>query len=188
MARAIHRTIYNYLRSVHTPDFDPADWLINPDLSGVSGVPEKYWKVSGDSVVEMSQAEKDAVDAANAPFDELMQAYSEIETQNGSSTYVIKSYLNPSNLSPTSKHKINWYCEVNNTSTSGRTQIEVAYDGNVVAEPSIESEDANDWVPFSGFAQLNAGVTPTSITLKFKRLSAGTSKVRRARLEIQRCE
>ena len=38
--------------------------LLDPDLSALSGIPMKYWKQSGGSVVEMSQAEKDAVDAA----------------------------------------------------------------------------------------------------------------------------
>ena len=36
-----------------------------PDLSAVVGVPPMYWIITGDVVSEMSQAEKDAVDAAN---------------------------------------------------------------------------------------------------------------------------
>ena len=66
MANVINRTTCEYLESVNTPDFSVLDWIINPDLSAVSGVPMKYWKCSGDSVVEMSQAEKDTVDAAEA--------------------------------------------------------------------------------------------------------------------------
>lgn len=71
MARVIKRTpdslgIYEYRISVHTPDYPSGTWLIDPNLTGVSGVDQKYWKVSGDSVVEMSQGEKDAVDAAIA--------------------------------------------------------------------------------------------------------------------------
>lgn len=57
-----------YLLSVHTPDYQASignsSFLINPKLDNVQGVPIKYWKVSGGFVVEMSQAEKDAVDAA----------------------------------------------------------------------------------------------------------------------------
>ena len=53
--------------SINTPDYPVADWLINPDVSAVSTVARKYWKVSGSSVVEMSQAEKDVVDAIVAP-------------------------------------------------------------------------------------------------------------------------
>ena len=52
------------VRSVNTPDFDPAVWLINPDVSDLEGrrVPERYWKVVRNDVVEMTQPEKDVVD------------------------------------------------------------------------------------------------------------------------------
>lgn len=56
-----------YLTSVNTPDYEEQpNTLINPDLSGVSEIAQAYWKVSGTDVVEMTQAEKDAIDAANA--------------------------------------------------------------------------------------------------------------------------
>lgn len=32
-----------YLESVNTPDYPEADWVINPDLSAVEGVPQGYW-------------------------------------------------------------------------------------------------------------------------------------------------
>lgn len=63
MATVINRTTAQLLFSVNTPDFPTTDWLINPDLTAVMGVPHEYWKVSGDTVVEMSQSEKDEVDA-----------------------------------------------------------------------------------------------------------------------------
>lgn len=54
--------------SVNTPDYSTDDWLIDPDLSGVSGVAKYYWKVTGTppsgAVEEMNQSEKDAVDAS----------------------------------------------------------------------------------------------------------------------------
>ena len=65
MADVIHRVTREYKRSVHTPDFSTVDWIINPDLSNVSNVPEKYWKISGDDVVEMSLGEKEDVDNAD---------------------------------------------------------------------------------------------------------------------------
>lgn len=56
-----------YLTSVHTPDYssDP-DAIVNPDVSAVIAVALKYWKRSGNSVVEMSAGEKSAVDSAIA--------------------------------------------------------------------------------------------------------------------------
>jgi hypothetical protein len=54
-----------YLESVHTPDYasDP-DAVINPDLSAIASIPRKYWKRSGNNVVEMTAQEKSQVDAA----------------------------------------------------------------------------------------------------------------------------
>jgi hypothetical protein len=63
MATVINRETTELRISVNTPDYDEADWIINPDLSGVEGVLPHYWKISGDDVVEMNQTEKDAVDA-----------------------------------------------------------------------------------------------------------------------------
>lgn len=57
MANVLHRTSGQYFESVNTPEYDELDWLINPDLSQVAGVQSKYWKVVGDTVVEMSEAE-----------------------------------------------------------------------------------------------------------------------------------
>lgn len=75
-----------YLPTAHTPDYTPpttSDWLMNPDLSGVSGVDPKYWEVVGETVSEMSQADKDAVDAA------ILGAH------NSSTEALIKSRLAP---------------------------------------------------------------------------------------------
>ena len=58
--------------SANTPDWDQrSDVLINPDLAAVNGVPESYWKVVVADVLEYSQAEKDAQDAAEAAAEDL---------------------------------------------------------------------------------------------------------------------
>jgi hypothetical protein len=64
MADVVHRTTVEYRTSVHTPDYPTETWIINPDLSSLTEVPWRYWKVVGDAVVEMTQGEKDAVDLA----------------------------------------------------------------------------------------------------------------------------
>lgn len=55
-----------YLKSVNTSDYTPSESvLINPDVSSVSGVSLKYWKKgTGNTVVEMSVQEKQAIDDA----------------------------------------------------------------------------------------------------------------------------
>lgn len=63
MANVIHRTTLEQQQSVHTPNYSPTTWIINPDLSDVEGVPKKYWKIAADRVVPMTQTEKDALAA-----------------------------------------------------------------------------------------------------------------------------
>lgn len=64
MANVLNRATKEYRLSVNTPEYNSTDWIINPDVSALAGVPTKYWNISGDTVTEMTQAEKDAVDAA----------------------------------------------------------------------------------------------------------------------------
>lgn len=55
--------VTSYLVSVNTPDYEHiVNKLVNPNLSAVSGVEEKYWKVYTSNVIEMNQPEKDAMD------------------------------------------------------------------------------------------------------------------------------
>lgn len=39
--------------------FDPAEYVINPDQNVIDNVPRRWWKVDGDILREMTQAEKD---------------------------------------------------------------------------------------------------------------------------------
>lgn len=74
--------VLRYLRSVNTPDYSERnDVVINPDLSAVIGIALKYWKHDNGSIVEMSQAEKDALDAAE-------QAAFELTVRTGSKAYM----------------------------------------------------------------------------------------------------
>lgn len=59
----INRTTFKYLVGVDQTAYDSKDWLINPDLTPVAGVPQKYWKVVVDAVAVMDDAEKAVVDA-----------------------------------------------------------------------------------------------------------------------------
>ena len=64
MSSVINKTTYQYLESVSTPDYPEETWAVNPDLSAVSGIAQKYWKVVDGAVIEMSSGEKAAVNAA----------------------------------------------------------------------------------------------------------------------------
>lgn len=62
MANVLHRTTLEYKTSVNTPNFPVETWIINPDLTSVSGIPNKYWKISGDNVLSMNSSEMASVD------------------------------------------------------------------------------------------------------------------------------
>ena len=64
MSNVINRTTKQYIQFVNTPDYPDTDWIINPDLSAVDGIPQKYWKIVADTVVLMSSEEQTAVDAS----------------------------------------------------------------------------------------------------------------------------
>ena len=55
MSDVIHRTTLEYRQSGNTPDYDAAQWIINPELPDC---PQELWEVSGDEVVEMSQSDQ----------------------------------------------------------------------------------------------------------------------------------
>lgn len=65
MGNFLHRTTKQYLKSWSPNDLpEPlANYISEPDLSAVVGVPSRHWVITGDVVTEMSQGEKDAVDA-----------------------------------------------------------------------------------------------------------------------------
>lgn len=73
MANVFNRVSPEYKISVHTPDFDVADWAINPDITGVAGNPVKFWfltgatNAEGDEIIGVVDAATQAtIDAAIA--------------------------------------------------------------------------------------------------------------------------
>lgn len=74
MANVLNKQTLRYLRSVNTPDYPTSEWLINPDISAVVGVPPQYWKLDGETVLPMSTAEMDAYDATVATTNNDLEA------------------------------------------------------------------------------------------------------------------
>ena len=66
MGDYLHRTTKQYYQSWSPNELaEPlANYIEDPDLSAVGGVPNIYWIITGDVISEMSQPEKDAIDAA----------------------------------------------------------------------------------------------------------------------------
>ena len=84
MSDVLHRTTAELRRSVHTPEYAPAEWIINPrDPEALALIPQRYRVIVGDDWREMDQGEKDAADAAIAAARRAAQkesAKTEIDT------------------------------------------------------------------------------------------------------------
>jgi hypothetical protein len=86
MCDVFHRTDGRYLRSVNTPEFDSADWIINPDVSAAAGQPVKYWTPLGTTNPEGFE-EVGVVDAAaQTAIDDAIAATNHAASQSGEKT------------------------------------------------------------------------------------------------------
>lgn len=63
MATVLEKSTMRVFESVNTPDYPEKDFLINPDLSAVAGVPVKYWTIKDNSVAAIPKEEEATVDA-----------------------------------------------------------------------------------------------------------------------------
>ena len=99
MGSFLHRTTKQYLQSADPNELpeDLSNYISAPDLSAVAGVPVKYWLIVGDVVSEMTQAEKDAVDAAilDAARD---NAIAELDSLEGILRQVLKIIMGEINI------------------------------------------------------------------------------------------
>jgi antitoxin component HigA of HigAB toxin-antitoxin module len=64
MSIAINRKSFEIVENANTPDYDKANWIINPDLSKVQGMPKKYWMVRGDEIVPVTEQARAKIDEA----------------------------------------------------------------------------------------------------------------------------
>jgi hypothetical protein len=68
MRLALHRQTKQIARGVSAAKCPLADWVHDPDLGAVAGLPNRYWRIQpDDSVAPMTQDERDAADAAALP-------------------------------------------------------------------------------------------------------------------------
>jgi len=64
MAAVLNRTTLEYHTSVNTPDYPISDWIHNPVMSAVAGIPTKRWVVESEIVRAMTDAENDVANLA----------------------------------------------------------------------------------------------------------------------------
>lgn len=98
MADVINRTTLQFLPSANTLDYPDPPWKINPDMSAVAGVPQKYWKWDAilDRPAEMTAPEKASLDSAqtNAARDAAVSQLDELENFMRAVVQVLRDELN----------------------------------------------------------------------------------------------
>jgi hypothetical protein len=96
MANALHRTTKQYLQSVDTPAYPVIDWIIDPNLSAVTGFDVRYWKITGNVVSLMTLAERTAVDTAinNANRDAIANSLDFVDNVERATLLVLLDELN----------------------------------------------------------------------------------------------
>lgn len=107
---------------------------------------------------------------------------SEGESTTTSTTLQTKTTLTTGSL-PSGTYRLGYNCEVSNVDSDVVTEVEVKLDGTIVALPNIKID--GDYVPVSGFVEqaLSGAITAT---IKYRAVTTGTAKIRRARLELFR--
>lgn len=78
MSNVINKHTLEYLINVNTPDYMDGNWIINPLLPNCES---KYWKIVGETVVEMNADEKAVVDNVGLTAEDILaQGYTDQET------------------------------------------------------------------------------------------------------------
>ena len=100
MGAYLHRTTKQYFQSTSPASLPEAlvNYIDNPDMSAVEGVSSKYWIVTGDIVTEMSQVEKDTIDAATLTAKREAAVNAMIDNFEGNSRQLVKLMISEINI------------------------------------------------------------------------------------------
>ena len=109
-------------------------------------------------------------------------AASDSESTTTSTTLQLKTTLTTSQL-PAGTYRLGFTCEISNGSNGVLTEVAVTLDGTIVQNPTMEAD--NDFLQWAGFVHQSLSGVVTA-TIKHRVQTTGTSKIRRARLELWR--
>jgi hypothetical protein len=128
MGNYLHRTTKQYLQSWSPNDLPEAlaNYIEDPDLSTVVGVPSMYWIITGDVVSEMNQSEKDVVDTAIVSASRDAEIQAQVDNLESTQRQVLKLMIAEINIL---RQQINTTTaegsELTNTSLTDRTLSQV---------------------------------------------------------------
>jgi hypothetical protein len=131
---------------------DPAEWIVDPDLSGVDGVDPKYWKLGPeDQVEEMDELEKAALDSAllakakadakeacGLSFTSMLYSHYSQESQQSLSTYLSEARHNGlANRAAYILQALGWIDATLTAYYAKKDEIDAAADLDEVAAASV---------------------------------------------------
>lgn len=186
----IPNVVTEFNKSAHSPDYSgESNKLTDPDLTLLWTAPDtfivplKHWKYDGTSdIVEMSQGEKDIIDA-DPLTDYRDDDESDEESTTTSTNFVDKVSLDTPDL-PSAEYKIEYSYELAQTSSGDLSLSEVALGSEVIAAPSMESD--GDWHSAGGFAYRTfSGIKTLVIRYRTNNVT-NAARIRRARIRIER--
>ena len=201
MATVVHKTTLEVRYSVNTPEYDPAVWLVNPpSVSTLDNqrVPKKYWKRNGSDVSEMSQVEKDAVDAAAAVvaaaaaaasatpvFGTSRQGAERLEqTSTTSLVYVNKLSLTTDRV-PAGRYALGFYSVLSADSSKQSVSARLTLDAITLGETTQKPSSANEFFTFGGSLEVDLTEGVHVIAVDFKS-SGSTAFIQRATVSLWR--
>lgn len=161
--------------------------ILKDESVNVTNTPHTIINFTGSNVQVTDSGAGEALVTISDPIfgSQFQQVSSDANSSTTSAVYQNKLTLTTGSL-PNGLYRIGYHIETSNNDTSGRTECRVELNNiTTMVEPSNEAEDSSDWVPFSGFDYRTLNGINT-LDLDYRQLVAGTSTVRRARLEIWR--
>ena len=180
--------VTTYLMSVNTPDYleDPYA-IINPNLSNVVSVDPKYWKVDTGDVVEMSQGEKDLVDASLVSPNYMASESQEEIVITNNTDYEEVFYYEPKLSSGI--YNVMWSAEVASDSTSGKVKWECKIDDSIIKNSGIfKTDSADEFLSINGafdYEVLTESIVKFSLNIATSK-STSAAKIRNILITVRR--
>jgi hypothetical protein len=142
MSIVVHRVTLTVKVSANTPEYAPAEWLIDPTLPDA---PKRYWIVDGDDLREATEEEKGPIDVEyvaqqkESRIQELREQYNEaLDSRYETRTLLYASYLLTKAMASMNDEAVDYLASLAQWVEDGDVLVEAAEE---LIESSTTAED-----------------------------------------------